>query len=203
MNARRSKSGPRPKTPREATGPLDLRRFVLRVLLFLLPVIAVWLIALPLYNRFLTVSTENLVRLFEHPAATRLATRGIHHFMISHDEVGHVGSVRVTDVHFPWLMLAAFFLAVPGVPLRRRLGDLGWASLATVFFHWLSLLFWVKFFYATQLGDWSAAHYGAVRANFWGLGKHLLDLPFKFAWPLGLWCAFYLRLLLPAPSRTR
>ena len=55
----------------------------------------------------------------------------------------------------------------------------------------------VKFIYATQLGAWSAENYGSWGQNFFGLGKHLLDLPFKFALPLLLWSALYLRQLLP------
>ncbi len=183
---------------------LDVRVFLRRLLAWLLPVIACWLLITPFYNRFLTVGTERLVRVTERPAVTRLSPRGTHHFIINRPDVGRedgvVGSVRITDTHFPLLMLAVFFLAVPGLRLSQRLANLGTASLITVFFHLISLVFWVKFFYATQLGDWSTTHYGAFSHNFWGLGKHLLDLPFKFAWPLALWCAFHLRLLLPAPS---
>jgi len=84
------------------------------------------------------------------------------------------------------------------VPWRQRWANLGWALLVAVFFHLLLVLLWVKFTYATQLGAWSLAHYGPLARNFWGLGKHLLDLPVKLALPLVLWAAFYLRRLLPA-----
>ena len=67
----------------------------------------------------------------------------------------------------------------------------------------ISLLFWVKFIYTTQLGEWSAAHWSAWQINFWGLGKHLLDLPFKFSLPLLLWAGFYLREMLPKPKKRR
>jgi hypothetical protein len=114
-----------------------------------------------------------------------------------------VHSFRVTDVHFHLVMLAALFLAVPGIPWRQRLQNLGWALLITVFFDILVIFFYVKFAYATRLGTWSLAHYGAFARNFWGLGKHLLDLPLKFSLPFVLWAAFYLRELMaevpPAP----
>ena len=58
----------------------------------------------------------------------------------------------------------------------------------------------MKFFYATQLGQWSTEHYGPFARNFWGMGKHLLDLPVKLALPLVLWCGFYLRDLLGRPA---
>lgn len=201
----KKKAKAKAKNSREA---LDRRtfanRFVRGVLLWLVPVALVWLGATPLYNRFLTEAAENLVRLSESPNATRLSVTQTHYFMIFRTDYrgpgGQVTSVRVTDTHFPLVMLGAFFLAVPGVPWRRRLEALGWAVLLSVFFHVVSLFFWVKFVYATQLGDWSAARYGAFAQNFWGLGKHLLDLPFKFAFPLILWAFFYLRLLMP-PAR--
>lgn len=177
------------------------RRFAAGMALWLVPVALVWALATPFYNRFLTRATENLLRLAESPNVTRLAVTRTHYFLITRTDFppsrGQVSSVRVTDTHFPLVMLGAFFLAVPGVGLRRRLGALGWAALISAFFHIVSLFFWVKFVYATQLGDWSAEHYGPWGQNFWGLGKHLLDLPFKFALPLILWAAFYLRLLLP------
>jgi hypothetical protein len=112
---------------------------------------------------------------------------------------GFLYSIRVTDVHFNWLMLGAFFLAVPAIGWRRRLENLGWAALATVFFHLLSLFLYVKFAYATQLGEWSLAHYSPAGREAWGMAKHVFDLPLKFSWPLVLWAAFYYRELAPPP----
>ena len=177
-------------------------RFVLGVTLWLIPVAAVWSLLTPVYNRFLTESAENLVRLTESPRVTRLLAHDDHHLVVTRTDYatarGWLGSVRTTDVHFPLVMLGAFFLAVPGVAWRRRLENLGWATLISIFFHIISLLFWVKFIYTTQLGAWSAVHFDTWQINFWSLGKHLLDLPFKFALPLLLWTAFYLRELMPA-----
>ncbi len=98
-------------------------------------------------------------------------------------------------------MLGAFFLAVPGLSARQRFEPLGWSLLISIFLHIFTLLFWVKFVYATQLGGWSAEHYGGWSSNFWGLGKHLLDLPFKFSMPLLLWAGFYLGELLRASRK--
>ncbi len=180
-------------------------RFTLGAALWLIPVALLWAMLTPFYNAFLTTSAENLVRLTESPKVTRLLEHDQHHFIITRTDVpttkGWLESVRTTDVHFPLVMLGAFFLAVPGIAWRKRLENLGWATLISIFFHIFSLLFWVKFIYATQLGDWSAENYSTWQMNFWGLSKHLLDLPFKFAMPLLLWSAFYLRELLPAPSR--
>lgn len=171
--------------------------FIRNALLWLLPVALVWLLLTPFYNRFLLGSAENLVHLTESPDVTDLLRKDDHFAYVSRRDFppskSLVHSFRVTDVHFHLLMLAALFLAVPRVPWQRRLQSLGWALLVTVFFDIFLIFFYVKFAYATRLGAWSLAHYGAFARNFWGLGKHLLDLPFKFSLPLLLWAVFYLR----------
>ena len=191
--------------PRAAT---DRRRwanrFVIGILLWLIPAAAAWLALTSLYNPFLTKAAENLVRLTESPSVTRLLVKPPHHFVITRTDVpsakGWLSSVRVTDTHFPLIMMLAFFLAVPGIPWKRKLENLAWACLILVFFHIFSLFLWVKFVYATQLGDFSAQNYSAFKQNFWGLAKHLADLPFKLGMPLMLWAAFYIRELIP-PSQ--
>ena len=182
-------------------------RFLRNLLLWAVPVAAVWLALTPLYNRFLVASAQNLLHLAERPDVTELApaAQGEGYYLILRKDFPpakrQVYSLRVTDIHFHLLLLATLFLAVPEVRWRRRLGNLGWALLIAVFFHIVLVFFWVKFAYATQLGDWSLEHYGAFARNFYGLGKHLLDLPFKLAFPLVVWAGFYYRLLVPAPER--
>ena len=176
---------------------MQFSKLVRNFLLWLLPAFLVWSAFTPSYNRFLTEATENLVQLTESPNHTTLRSYEKHHFLIYRNDLkgqtstGHVYSVRITDTHFPVVLVLALFLAVPGVRLSKKLRALGWSFLILVFFHLLSLLFWVKFAYATQLGAWSGQNYTVFGQNFWGLGKHLLDLPFKFAMPLILWCAFF------------
>lgn len=172
-------------------------RLLRGALLWLVPVALVWIFVTPVYNAFLTRAAENLTRLFEDPAATRLVTQGRDHFVITRTDTptadgGVLGSVRVTDTHFPLVLMSVLFLAVPGASLRRRLEGLGWALLISAFFHIFSLFLWVQFTYATQLGEWSLERYGPVARNGWGLAKHLADLPFKFGVPLALWAFFFL-----------
>lgn len=182
---------------------MDLGRFVRNLALWAVPVILVWLAITPLYNRFLIRGVENLVQAVESPNKTRLRVHETHYALVYHKDVdantstGHAGSFRMTDVQFTVLFVGLLFLAVPDVPNRKRLEALGWALLAMAFFHLLLGVFRVQFVYATQLGQWSLDHYSAFARNFWGLGKHVLDLAFKFALPLALWCAFYLDRLLP------
>lgn len=175
-------------------------RLIARLLLWILPVTLVWLLVTPAYNIFLVHAAENLLHVFESPDVTDLVREDSHQAgVLRRDfpaERRRVAGIRVTDLHFPWILMGALFLAVP-VPWRERLANLGWASLVSVFFHILLAVLWVQFFYATQLGDWSLEHYGAVSREFWGMAKHLADLPIKLALPLGLWAFFYLRILLP------
>ena len=170
--------------------------FIRNALLWLLPVALLWVVAAPVYNRFLLGSAQNLVRLTESPDVTNLLRKDDHFAYVARRDFppakSLVHSFRVTDVHFHLVMLGALFLAVPRIPWRRRLENLGWALLITIFFDIFLVFFYVKFTYATQLGAWSAAHYGSFAQNFWGLGKHLFDLPFKLTLPFLLWAAFYL-----------
>jgi hypothetical protein len=190
----------RPERERAQATPapdgLWMRRFVRNIAIAVVPAAIVWLLLTPIYNPFLTAATERLLHFTESPDVTRL--HYLDHFaqVVRLDyqaEKGYLYRIRVTDLHFHLILTFALFLAVPGIEAKRRWENLGWAALITVFFDLLLYFFFVKFVYATQLGDWSRAHYGTFAQNFWGLGKHLLDLPFKFALPLILWAAFYIR----------
>lgn len=166
--------------------------------LWILPLVTVvWVLLTPHYNRFLTVAAERVVRLTEHPAQTRLALRDGERAVATRADFGarsqDIVRDRVTDVHFNVLLLATLFLAVPGLAPGQRFGNLGVALLVAAFFHILLLAALVKFTYATQLGQYSSEHFGPFARNAYGLFAHLLDLPFKFALPLILWAAFYLR----------
>jgi hypothetical protein len=180
--------------------------FIRNCLLWLLPAALLWALATPFYNRFLLASGENLVHLTESPNVTDLLRRDDNFAYVSRLDFplsrSLVHSFRVTDMHFHLVMLMALFLAVPRLSWHRRLENLGWALLVSVFFEIALILFLVKFVYATRLGAWSLAHYGAFARNFWGLGKHLLDLPFKFSLPFLLWAGFNLQELMTLTLRT-
>lgn len=183
-------------------------RFIRNIFLWLLPVAVVWVLVTPFYNRVLTVAVQNLVRLTEHPAVTHLVPRGTHYMLLERDDYrvhgkGFLYSLRTTDTHFNLILLGTFFLAVPDIRWQRRLANLGWAVLIAIFFHIFSLFVQVKFVYATQLGAWSAAHYGSLAQNFWGLLKQLMILPFRFALPFVLWAGFYFPELLSHLRQSR
>jgi hypothetical protein len=178
-------------------------RLCRNVVLVLPGVALVWVLLTPLYNAYLVTGAEKLVRLGERPARTRLTLRDGEWVVATNADFGtraqELTRDRATDVHFDAILLATLFLAVPAVTQKERWGNLGIALLCAAFFHLFLLTALVKFTYATQMGAYSEAHYGAWSRNFWGLTAHLLDLPFKFALPLLLWGAFYLRRV-PRPA---
>jgi hypothetical protein len=189
-----------PPPPRRWTALL-----IRNTLLWMVPVAALWWLATPVYNRMLLRSAGGILYLVEHPAVTDLLAKGDHDAYVVRRDFPPAHSLvypfRVTDVHFHLLLLGALFLAVPRIPWRERLRNLAAAVLITFAYDVLLVVFIVESTYATRLGAWSLAHYGAFARNFYGLGKHLLDLPFKLALPLLLWCAFYLpRLRAASPA---
>jgi len=198
----RRQAAPAPLTPRRWTALL-----IRNTLLWMVPVAVLWWLATPVYNRVLLRSAGGILYLVEHPAVTDLPAKGDHDAYIVRRDFPPAHSLvypfRVSDVHFHLLLLGALFLAVPAIPWRERLGNLAAAGIITIAYDVLLVVFIVESAYATRLGAWSLAHYGAFARNFYGLGKHLLDLPFKLALPLLLWCAFYLpRLRAASPAAT-
>ena len=171
-------------------------RLVRNVLLWTIPAWAAWMLLTPFYNRFLVVAGENLLQISESPNVTDIYLRGRHDAHVQRRDFPPAKSLahafRVTDLHFHLVLLGALFLAVPGIPWKRKLENLGWAVLVTVFFDLFLCFFVVKAAYATRLGAWSLAHYGPFARNAYGLVRHMLDLPFKLGLPLLLWSGFYL-----------
>jgi len=184
------------------------RRLTRNALLWILPVALVWLVATPVYNRFLAAAGEIVLHGGESPNTSRLYVRDSHILRIVRTDIGGgqntLHETRLSDFHFDWILLGVLFLATPAVPPARRARALAWSAAAMLVFHLLLLVFYVESTYATGLGDWSARHYGALARNFWGLGEHLLDLPFKFALPFALWMTFHSdRLRGPEPPAPR
>ena len=195
--------GPAPGGP--GLGSFPALPFIRNVLLWMIPAALLWLSLVSFLNLFLMVGARNLLHLGESPNVTRLTVheQDRNYAVIWRDDFpptkSRVSTFRVTDIHYPLILLLALFLAVPGVPWKERLKNLAWALLVVLAFSIVLTLFWVKFIYATQLGRWSLENYGPLARNVWGLGKHILDLPIKLGLPLGLWGAFYFRRLKAGP----
>jgi len=190
--AERAGERPLPEEGRQAWAV----RLAKGIALWAIPCALLWMLLTPFLNLFLARAAERMTRLTERPAVTTIQLSAGQDALVNRTDTRARGRlpyvVRVTDIHFPLILVAALFLATPGIPWKERASNLGLALLVVLCFDVVDLFFWVKFVYATQLGSWSLEHYGAFARNFWGLGKHLLDLPVKLALPIALWCGFYL-----------
>jgi hypothetical protein len=180
-------------------------RLTRNALLWVLPVAFVWVVATPAYNRFLAAAGELVLHAGESPNASRLYVRDSQILRIVRTDIGGGQSTlhetRLGDFHFDWILLGVLFLATPSVAPRRRAETMAWSIAVLVVFHVLLVVFYVESFYANDLGDWSLRHYGALGRNFWGLGEHLLDLPFKFALPFALWAVNFWPSIAGPPTR--
>jgi hypothetical protein len=155
----------------------------------------VWLALSPLYNRILTVGSENLIRVFESPDRSSFYLRDSGWMMVTRSDYGggqgSLHEIRLADVHFNFLLWTAFAFATPGLALGPRGKAWGSGLVVLALFHLVLTALQAEFVYATQLGEWSTSHYGPWARNVIGLTKHVADLPLKLAMPLVLWVAFF------------
>jgi hypothetical protein len=188
------------RTPAE--GRSWIRAFIRNTLLCIIPVTILWVIAAPVYNRLLLSWASGVLHVFEHPNVTALLPKDSQDAFIQRLDFPPAKSLvyafRITDIHFPLILLVSLFLGVPRISWRERLSNLLIAFFATAFFEVILVVLIVKSCYANQLGEWSLAHYGDVARNVYGMGKHLFDLPLKLGLPFLLWSTFYLSALLTA-----
>jgi len=166
-------------------------RAALRLVLGFLAAVGIWLAFSFPYERALASGAESLLRLFEHPSVTRLeAARG--EFRVDRRDFPP-GSARpglpAADLHFNFVMLGALFALAPRPARGANVARFLIASAALSIVHVLALIFQIESVYARELGDWSAAHYGAFARNFWAAGFHFYQIAGRFAAPFALWWA--------------
>ena len=96
-------------------------------------------------------------------------------------------SLPADDLTFDVILFLALAATTPGLFRDRAVrGTL--VSLAILFaLHILALVAGVESFYATRLGAWSAAHYGAVTRNFWATATHFWRFVGCYAAAFLLW----------------
>jgi hypothetical protein len=138
------------------------------------------------------IGAEILLRTFESPAVTRLAASD-GEIRVDRSDFPP-GSPRpglpAADLHFNFVLLVALFALAPH-PLRPRPFLRLWAAAGVLWVvHVVALVFQVESVYATSLGPWSEAHYGAVGRNFWAGGFHFYQIAGRFAIPFVLWWWF-------------
>ena len=168
------------------------RRIALRLLLGFALALVVWSLFSQAYERLLGEAGELVLRGIERPSVTRLEAVG-GSFRVDRRDFPS-GSPRpglpAPDIHFNFVLLVSLFALDPRPWQGSRVGRLALALLLLFLIHAAALVFQVKSVYATALGPWSTAHYGAVARNFWAGGFHFYQIAGRFAAPFALWWAF-------------
>jgi hypothetical protein len=166
-------------------------RAVIRLLLGFLVGLALWYLFSTAYERVLAPSAELLLRLGERPAVTRLEAPG-GKFIVTRTDFppGRTIWLPASDLHFNFVLLAALFALHPRPWKQDRVVRFLLAALTLFLIHIAFLIFQVESYYATRLGEWSAAHYGAFARNLWAGGFHFYQIAGRFAAPFAIWWLF-------------
>lgn len=183
-----SRKKPNPPAESEPFPRLD-RHAAVRLALGFAAGLAFWLAFSTAYERAVAAAAQALLRVFERPAVTTLA--------------GGDGEIRVdradfppasarpglpaADLHFNFVLLATLFALGPKPLEPARFGRFWMAAAVLGAIHVVALVFQVEALYATRLGPWSEAHYGAVARNIWAGGFHFYQIAGRFAAPFALW----------------
>jgi len=176
--------------------PLALpRRFDARVALRMAAGFAaglvLWLVFSAPYERAVATGAGILLRLIERPAVTALgASDG--EFRVDRSDFPPASprpGLPAADLHFNFVLLATLFAITPHPLAPRRFARFWIAALLLYVIHVVALVFQVQALYATRLGPWSEAHYGAVARNLWAGAFHFYQVAGRFAAPFVLWLA--------------
>ncbi|MFN2634895.1 MAG: hypothetical protein ABR610_15895 [Thermoanaerobaculia bacterium] len=167
------------------TIPRAARRALLKGAAGFVAGLAVWLALAPPYESAVASVSEAVLRLGERPAVTRLtARRG--EFVVDRSDFPPAAprpGLPSADLHFNFVILAALLAALP--PARASRIFLAFALLFAV--HVVALCCQVESLYATRLGAWSEANYGAFSRNVWASAFHVYQIAGRFAAPFAIW----------------
>jgi hypothetical protein len=143
-----------------------------------------------------------LIRVVERPRATRLYAeeRRVVIDRADFPSTSDRPSLPADDLTFDVILFLALAATTPGLFRDRAVrGTL--VSLAILFaLHVLALVAGVESFYATRLGAWSAAHYGAFTRNLWATATHFWRLVGCYAAAFLLWWLLVRSTASPGPS---
>ena len=184
----------RKKTRSERTGArfaLD-RRAAARLAIGFLAGLGFWLLFSAPYERAVAGAARSVVRLLERPPVTTLSAEGgeIRVDRSDFPPASPRPGLPAADLHFNFVLLAALFALDPHPLAAGRFGRFWLAAAALFVIHVLALVCQVESLYATRLGEWSAAHYGAVARNAWAGAFHFYEIAGRFAAPFALWWGF-------------
>jgi hypothetical protein len=166
--------------------------FLRRLPIALVAAVIIWLLLRPAIDTIVAGIAQTLIRAYEHPRVTHLVVQD-HRVQMRRSDLrsdSGVPTVSMSEVSFNTIVLLALYLALPRPFSRRQLERLfmGWCVLCLC--QSLNLVFHVKTFYATGLGEWSQHHYSDLARNFYGFGRYFSDLPGRFSLPFLIWLGF-------------
>ena len=151
--------------------------------------LVLWRVFTPGYNRLLAEAAEPLLRLLERPAATRLYAEERRVVVDRADfaSKSERPSLPADDLTLNVILLLGLCATRP-----KLLADRGVVRLLAAFgllglTHVAALVVTVKALYATQLGSFSAAHYGPVSRNLWVGAAHFWRVAGCWAVAFVLW----------------
>jgi hypothetical protein len=96
-------------------------------------------------------------------------------------------SLPADDLTFDVILLLTLAGTTKGLFRDRAMRGLALSCGVLFGLHVAALVAAVQSFFATQLGAWSTAHYGAIARNVWGTASHFWRLAGCFAAPFLLW----------------
>ena len=163
-------------------------RLLLRIAIGFAIGLGLWLALAPAYEGAVAGGAEILLRAAERPAVTRLDARG-GEIVVNRADFPPAAprpGLPAADLHFNFVILAALLAA--SWPVRGGRAAAAAIALAALFVvHVLALCCQVESLYATRLGPWSEANYGAFARNFWATAFHAYQIAGRFAAPFAIW----------------
>jgi hypothetical protein len=160
-----------------------------RAVLGFLAGLALWWTATPAYNRLLAGLAEGAIRVAERPRATRLYAeeRRIVIDRADFPSTSDRPSLPADDLTFDVILFLTLAATTRGVLRDRAVRGVALSCCVLFGLHVLALVANVEAFYATRLGDWSAAHYGAFSRNLWATATHFWRFVGCYAAAFLLW----------------
>jgi hypothetical protein len=150
-----------------------------------------WRAGSPAYDGLLAWAAEPVLRALERPAATRLGAEE-RRIVVDRSDFASTSdrpSLPADDLTANVILLLALSATRPRLLRDRGVLRLLAALAALALTHVAAVVIAVKALFATQLGPWSAAHYGPVARYLWVGAAHFYRLAGCWAVAFVLWWA--------------
>lgn len=180
--------------------PRPVKRPFLRFFLSFLFGFLLWEIFQPSYSKLLISASQWFLSQAKQGEETSLRFEGDILFFIPLGPVSKgkkesdfmVTGIYIRSIQYNSMIFLSLILFTPGVRPIKRLLELLIGLLLLFMAQVLSILIGVKFYYASQFGQYSMAHYGSWERNIYGFFNQFFMLG-KFAFPFALWMLFTYR----------